>query len=142
MPERDSDHLRLGDAEREQASALLRDHYAEGRIDTDEYSERLDAVWAARTRADLRPVFADLPGPGGGFSTPESRRTSAGYAAPRRPAVMRWLVPIAMIALVVTVVTHLPFVLLALLVCWALLHRRGPRRPPGDWSNHHHYGWR
>ena len=62
MPEHNSDFLRLGDAEREQASALLRDHYAEGRLDTEEYSERLDAVWAARTRADLRPVFADLPG--------------------------------------------------------------------------------
>ena len=144
MPDR-SDHLRLGDAEREQASALLRDHYADGRIDTDEYSERLDAVWAARTRADLRPVFADLPGRpgvGGGYSTPESRRTSAGYAAPGRPAVMRWVVPIAIVALVVTVVTHLPFVLLALLVGWVLLHRRGPRRRDQEWSSRHHYGWR
>ncbi len=145
MPERNNDFLRLGDAEREQASALLRDHYAEGRIDTEEYSERLDAVWAARTRADLRPVFADLPGhPAvvGGVSTPESRRTSAGYAAPRRPALLRWVVPIAIIALVVTVVTHLPSVLLALLVGWVVLHRRGPRRRGQDWSSRHHYGWR
>ena len=142
MPDRSSDHLRLGDAEREEASALLRDHYAEGRLDTDEYSERLDAVWAARTRADLRPVFADLPGPGGFHSTPESRRTSTRYAAPRRPAAMRWVVPIAVIALVITVVTHLPFVLLALLVCWVILHRRGPRRRGYDWSGRHHYGWR
>ena len=142
MPDRNGDHLRLGDAEREQASALLRDHYADGRIDTEEYSERLDAVWAARTRADLRPVFADLPGPGMGSSTPESRRTSAGYAVPRRPAFMRWVVPLAIIALVVTVVTHLPFVLLALLVGWVVLHRRGPRRRGQDWSSRHHYGWR
>ena len=145
MPDRSSDHLRLGDAEREQASALLRDHYAEGRIDTEEYSERLDVVWAARTRADLRPVFADLPGPGAGgrsLSTPQSRRTSAGYAAPRRSVLMRWVVPIAIIALVVTVVTHLPFVLIALLVGWVLLHRRGPRRGGHDWSRRHHYGWK
>ncbi len=145
MSDRNGDYLRLGDAEREQASALLRDHYAEGRLDTEEYSERLDAVWAARTRADLRPVFADLPGgPGtaGGLSTPESRRTTAGYAAPRRPALARWVVPIAIVALVVTVVTHLPFVLIALLVGWALLHRRGPRRRTHDWSSRYHYGWR
>ena len=144
MPDRNGDFLRLGDAEREQASALLREHYAEGRIDTDEYSERLDAVWAARTRADLRPVFADLPGhPGlGAVSTPQSRRTTAGYVAPRRPALMRWLVPIAIVVLVVTVVTHLPFVLLALLVGWVLLHRRGPRRHGAEWSSRHHYGWR
>ena len=102
-------------------------------------------MWAARTRADLRPVFADLPGPGAAgrsFSTPESRRTSAGYAAPYRPALLRWVVPVAIIALVVTVVTHLPFVLLALLVGWVLLHRRSPRRRGHDWSSRHHYGWR
>jgi hypothetical protein len=150
MPDRSADHLRLGDAEREQASALLRDHYAEGRLEVDEYSERLDAVWAARTRADLRPVFADLPGSpgmsvgmgGAGFSTPESRRTSAGFVAPRRPGVLRWVVPVLMIAFVITVVTHLPFVLLGLLVAWAVLHRRGPRRRGYDWHQRHHYGWR
>ena len=140
-----ADHLRLGDAEREQASALLREHYAEGRLDTDEYSERLDAVWAARTRADLRPVFADLPGSpsvhGGGFSAPESRRPAPAYAGPRRPAVLRWVVPVLVVVLVVTVVTHLPFVLLGLLVCWALFHRRGgPRRSGYHWGSRHHYG--
>jgi hypothetical protein len=145
MADRTGDHLRLGDAEREQASALLRDHYAEGRLDTDEYSERLDAVWAARTRADLRPVFADLPGKGGvggSLGTPEQRRPATAYAAPGRPSVRRWVVPVLIVALVVTVVTHLPFVLLALLVCWALFHRRGPRRRDYDWHSRHHYGWR
>lgn len=145
MADRTGDHLRLGDAEREQASALLRDHYAEGRLETDEYSERLDAVWAARTQADLRPVFADLPGKrahGAAFSTPEGRRPATGYAAPGRPGVMRWVVPVLIIALVITVVTHLPFVLLALLVCWALFHRRGPRRRGDDWRSRHQYGWR
>ncbi len=144
MADRTGDHLRLGDAEREQASALLRDHYAEGRLDTDEYSERLDAVWAARTRADLRPVFADLPGRGtaGGLSTPEAVRPATAYVGSGRPGVLRWVVPVLIVALVVTVVTHLPFVLLALLVCWALLHRRGPRRRGGDWRARHHYGWR
>jgi hypothetical protein len=146
MPDRSGDHLRLGDAEREQASALLRDHYAEGRLEVDEYSERLDAVWAARTRADLRPVFADLPGSPGvsrtAFSSPESRRTWAGPVAPRRSGVLRWVVPVLMIAFVITVVTHLPFVLLGLLVAWAVLHRRGPRRRGYDWHQGHHYGWR
>jgi hypothetical protein len=143
MPDRSGDHLRVGDAEREQASSLLRDHYAEGRLDTEEYSERLDAVWAATTRADLRPVFADLPlRPGavlGGASTPESRRTSA--YAPRRPGLMRWVFPVLAIALVVTVATHLPLVLLALLVCWAVMQRRGPRRGSPDWQRRRHYGW-
>ena len=140
-PGHSGDQLRLGDAEREQASSLLRDHYAEGRLDTEEYSERLDAVWAARTRADLRPVFADLPGPGGSFSTPESRRTAVGHAPRHRPTMLRWVVPVLIIALVVTIVTHLPFVLLALLVAWAVFHRRGPRRRGYDWRQQQHYGW-
>lgn len=56
-----SAHLRLSDADREQALARLGEHYAVGRLDKDEYDERSDAIWSAKTRADLRPVFADLP---------------------------------------------------------------------------------
>lgn len=54
--------LRIGDADRERAQALLADHYAAGRLDKDEYDLRLDQIWAARTRAELAPVFTDLPG--------------------------------------------------------------------------------
>ena len=31
----------------------LAEHYADGRLDTEEHDERLDAIWSARTRADL-----------------------------------------------------------------------------------------
>lgn len=58
-----ADTLRLSDAEREAALARLGEHYAEGRLDKDEYDERSDAIWTAKTRADLAPVFADLPAP-------------------------------------------------------------------------------
>ena len=34
-----------------------------GRITTEEHSERLEQIWAARTAADLAPAFADLPRP-------------------------------------------------------------------------------
>jgi Domain of unknown function (DUF1707) len=54
--------LRIGDADRERAQAMLADHYAAGRLDKDEYDQRLDQIWAARTRAELAPVFLDLPG--------------------------------------------------------------------------------
>jgi hypothetical protein len=53
--------LRIGDAERERAAAELGEHFAEGRLANDEYDERLDAIWTARTGADLAPVFEDLP---------------------------------------------------------------------------------
>jgi hypothetical protein len=52
---------RIGDAEREVATARLGDHFAAGRLDHEEYDERLDAIWSARTRADLDQVFWDLP---------------------------------------------------------------------------------
>jgi len=52
---------RIGDRERESATSILNDHYAAGRIDTEEHAERLDAIWSARTRGDLDIVFWDLP---------------------------------------------------------------------------------
>ena len=59
-PERD---IRIGDADRERAMADLAMHYADGRLDHEEYDERLDAIWTARTKADLRVLFDDLPRP-------------------------------------------------------------------------------
>jgi len=53
--------LRIGDAEREAVSAELREHYAHGRLTHDEFSQRLDAVYAAKTQRDLQRVTSDLP---------------------------------------------------------------------------------
>ncbi|GII62632.1 hypothetical protein Skr01_27170 [Sphaerisporangium krabiense] len=57
------DDLRIGDAERDEVMAALREHFAQGRLTHDELTERLDTVLAARTAGDLRRVTADLPGP-------------------------------------------------------------------------------
>ncbi|GAA1836376.1 DUF1707 domain-containing protein [Pseudonocardia ailaonensis] len=53
--------LRIGDAEREQAAARLGEHVGAGRLDLAEYEQRVDRVYAARTRAELDAVTADLP---------------------------------------------------------------------------------
>jgi hypothetical protein len=53
--------LRVSDADRERAMDALRAHAGDGRIDLEELDQRLDAVLAARTREDLKEVFADLP---------------------------------------------------------------------------------
>jgi hypothetical protein len=53
--------LRVGDAEREATASLLREHYAQGRLSTDELSERLDATFAATTQGQLAHVTRDLP---------------------------------------------------------------------------------
>jgi hypothetical protein len=52
---------RIGDDERERASTELRAHFSAGRLDTDEFSARLEEVWAARTAGDLARAQRDLP---------------------------------------------------------------------------------
>ena len=44
--------MRIADSDRERAMADLAMHYADGRLEHEEYDERLDAIWTARTRAD------------------------------------------------------------------------------------------
>jgi Flp pilus assembly protein TadB len=120
--------LRLGTDDREEASAALAEHFAQGRLDHDEYAERLDRIWAAKVRSDLTPVFRDLPGP----SPLRSSRTAV-TRAPRagaRPPRRRLPFPVlALVALVVAavVLTHLPLVLVALAVWFLFL--RGRCRP-------------
>jgi Domain of unknown function (DUF1707)/TM2 domain len=55
--------MRIGTAEREQAVKALGDHFAEGRLDPQEFEERMTAAYAARTAADLDRLFDDLPRP-------------------------------------------------------------------------------
>jgi hypothetical protein len=53
--------LRASDAERDAAAGLVRDHYADGRLDVDELRQRLDLVYAARTHGELDRALVDLP---------------------------------------------------------------------------------
>jgi hypothetical protein len=55
--------LRASDTEREGAVRSLATHFADGRLERAEFDERADAAFAARTRDELRALFADLPGP-------------------------------------------------------------------------------
>lgn len=55
------DSLRVGDAERSQAIAELGDHYAQGRINLEEYEERSKTAAQAKNRHDLLTLFEDLP---------------------------------------------------------------------------------
>jgi hypothetical protein len=126
------DHLRIGDAEREQAATALGEHYAQGRITADEHTERLDQIWAARTHAELRPVFRDLPGPE--RRTPVADRSGRSRRGGFRPP----LFPILVLLLVLTVLTHKPLILLGLvLVAFAFSRRRrrfGQFARMGEWS--------
>ena len=57
-----NDHLRVGDAERDHAAALLRAQFAAGRLTPDEFDDRLSAALGAVTFAELDRILDDLPG--------------------------------------------------------------------------------
>ncbi|MFE4859385.1 DUF1707 domain-containing protein [Streptomyces sp. NPDC056670] len=56
--------MRASDAERERVAESLRDAVAEGRLDMEEFEQRLEAAYTARTHGELEPLVRDLPAPG------------------------------------------------------------------------------
>jgi len=52
---------RIADADRDRAIEELREHMLAGRLDADEFEERLVSAHRARTRSDLDAVRTDLP---------------------------------------------------------------------------------
>lgn len=74
--------VRIADADREEAVRALGEHHAVGRLTYDEFVERMDRAYEARTRADLDALTFDLP---------SVRRGAAPPAAERK---RRWLVSI------------------------------------------------
>lgn len=52
--------LRISDADRDQAAAVLHTAVGDGRITWAEHEERLEGVYAARTARELQPYLADL----------------------------------------------------------------------------------
>lgn len=57
----DAPELRASDADRERVAEVLRDALAEGRLDMEEFEERLEATYQARTYGELTPITRDLP---------------------------------------------------------------------------------
>lgn len=135
------DQLRIGDAERERAAAELGEHFVQGRLTAEEHTERLDRVWSARTRAELGPVFRDLPGhygPVASASAPvdPARRPTywSGGVAPVRRGRPSPLVIVLFALLAITVVTHVPLILVGgLVLLFVVPRRRHPARGRG-WS--------
>jgi hypothetical protein len=52
---------RASDADRERIAAALGGHYAVGRLTHEEFTERLDRAYAAKTLGDLDDLMTDLP---------------------------------------------------------------------------------
>jgi Domain of unknown function (DUF1707) len=73
----DPQHLRASDADRERVAETLREAAGDGRLTMDELDERLDAVYAAKTYAELVPITHDLPDTGSG-NVPAPSQSSSG----------------------------------------------------------------
>jgi len=84
--------LRAGDGDRQRVVERLRRAHGEGRLDLDEFDERITAAWAARTYGDLDALTADLP-PEPAVPAPAPSRGSGTAVArgPDRGAVAAWL---------------------------------------------------
>jgi hypothetical protein len=53
--------IRASDDDRERTVSLLREHHAAGRLTLDEFNERLDKAYAAKTLGELDDLMSDLP---------------------------------------------------------------------------------
>jgi hypothetical protein len=54
--------IRASDADRDRTAALLREHHAAGRLSAEEFHERLDQAYEAKTLGELDHLLSDLPG--------------------------------------------------------------------------------
>jgi hypothetical protein len=148
------DRIRVGDADRERVTARLREHFAEGRLTSEELDERITAALSAKTVGDLRSIMADLPDP---ELVPPPSVPSPPWIG--RPGALAWrgprILPLAIIVLVAAlVIPGVGWVFLAvfkvMLVLWlvaclagifaAVRFRRHMRRRWQDGSWHRQDG--
>jgi hypothetical protein len=78
--------LRASDADRERAAAVLNTALAEGRLSVAEHSERLDAIYEAKTQAEIVPLIDDLPARA--TAQPVAPRTDLAPASKRRQMIV------------------------------------------------------
>jgi hypothetical protein len=149
------DRFRTSDADRDRVVGLLRDHFAAGRLTSEELDERLTAALNAKTFGELRGVLADLPGPAP-LPAPPSRvpRVAPRWVAGRRRPR---LLPLAMLAFIIALAipgagwlflaVFQVMLLLWLAACLAgiFVAARFYRRLRRDWWSGHdqqwHRGW-
>jgi hypothetical protein len=61
QPFGDNPRLRASDADRDRAASVLNGAMAEGRLTVDEHADRLEALYSAKTHAEIVPLLDDLP---------------------------------------------------------------------------------
>jgi hypothetical protein len=98
QPFGDSPRLRASDADRDRAASVLNGAMAEGRLTADEHAERLDALYSAKTHAEIVPLLEDLPGRPAAATPPSSSREVSHIVAILSGATRKgsWTAPPAM----------------------------------------------
>jgi hypothetical protein len=132
---RDSDqHMRVSDAERQAVTDRLAGHFADGRLDQEEFDERAGRAMSAKTRADLAGLLDDLPETG----LPGTGLPGTGApAVPRRRGRPRSFLGLVLLVVIVLVAAHAavhvvaPLLWAGLIVAVLILAARG-RRPRHD----------
>jgi Domain of unknown function (DUF1707) len=97
--------LRAGDGDRRQIVAELQRHFVEGRLTSEELSERVDRALAARTFGELKALTTDLPTPRPAPADHNSQRQDWWAPFVSMPGV---LLLAALVVLVVTLLVSLP----------------------------------
>ena len=140
-------NMRLSNAERTEVADRLSKHYGDGRLDEEEFNERLDRAMKAKTRADLDGMFDDLPGL---EDTPRPAPAPPAVQAPRPRSPFPRVIFLAFVVIVAIMVGqalagplfafpfhmgwpggwgfHIPWLLIGIVVFlwWRLTHRRRP----------------
>jgi uncharacterized Tic20 family protein len=75
-------HLRLTHAERDDVAERLKEAYAQGQLDENEFDERLGLAMAAKVQADLVPLLDDLQPAANGPHAPPGRSVPPGTDGP------------------------------------------------------------
>jgi Flp pilus assembly protein TadB len=130
--------LRAADADRERVAERLRTSHAEGRIDMDEFQQRLERCYDAKTFGELGELVRDLP-----RQNELDARRSLGWSRPWRWRLALFA-PILIALIVVSAATGhehhvswlwIPVVFLVWRMSWWRRRRSwaGTRRGPNDW---------
>jgi len=117
-----SANLRLSDADRAAVADRLSKHYADGRLDEAEFTERVDQAMRAKTQSDLTGLFADLPSP-----------VASELPARRRHRHLGIVLLVLMVVIAVSigqalVRSYFPWLLIGLVVFLWLRYRPGHHR--------------
>lgn len=125
--------LRVSDAERNAMADLLAKHYADGRLDDEEFKARIDRAMSAKTRSDMFGLTADLPR----LDTEAPARVPARRHRHPLSLVLGVLVAIAIFSWSMSSIfwaPHVPWLLVV--IVGLLLWRRHSWR---SWHRYHHH---